>query len=337
MLRFFRSNQLSNVFFLVLYTGLVQLGYFLWPPDRMPDITFHGPSYDLLLDLWPALGSNHTLRHFSSIICLMLTASFINAIVNKWKFTTSSSMLTALGIVLLGSMFYAFTAFGPIWIALILIAPILWQLFLIYGEEQITQRVFYIGFSIGVASTFYPPAIGLLVWVIIGLATIRKFVLREHLVILTGVLVPWIWLLVGYFWFDQLTEFWSYVYHINFAWDSIQAGFHEVDWLKTGVIFSLITGLIFRLTNSLSTSVIQLRKFVRIILLIGPISIIPLLLAFPLSLNDFLLLIIPGGFALGYSLATFEQRMASETVHLVVLALILIGQYVNFAIFNWLS
>jgi hypothetical protein len=113
--------------------------------------------------------------------------------------------------------------------------------------------------------------------------------------------------------------------------------FHEVDWLKIGVVLLLVTGLAVRLFNSLSTSVIQLRKYARIILMMGPLGLLILILAMPIALTDFLVLLIPGGFILGYSLATMERRMAGEAIHMVVLVLILMGQYVSFAVFNWLT
>lgn len=337
MLRFFRSNQLINAFFVLLYAGLVQLGYFFWSNQEAIHHTGIGPAYDLLLQLWPQLGTNAPLQHLAGLACLISLAFFVNGFVNRWRITHHNTMLPALAVILLGSLFRDFTFFGPIWPALLLVPAILWQLFHIYSEERITLSVFYIGFCLGIAIAFYPPIMGLLPWIIFSLATFRKFVLREYLVILVGVLVPWIWLVVGYFWSDNIALLGSYWHVLSIDWAPITTSFHEVDWLKSGVALFLITGLAFRLIGSLSSSVIQLRKYARIMLAIGPLSLVCLILATPLSLSDFLILLIPGGFILGYSLATLERQMASEAIHVTLLVLILMGQYVSFAVFNWLT
>ena len=294
MLRFFRSNQLINAFFLLLYAGLVQLGYFFWSEPGLAPHGEPGPAYDLLTRLWPQLETQPSVQHLAGLACLILLAFLMNGFVNRWRITHHNTMLPALAVVLLGSLFRDFTFFGPIWPALLLVPAILWQLFQIYSDERITLSIFYIGLCTGLAAAFYPPIIGLLPWIVFSLATFRKFVLREYLVILVGILVPWIWLVVGYFWFDSLPLLGSYWHALSIGWRSITDSFHEVDWLKTGIALFLLTGLAFRLIGSLSSSVIQLRKYARVILAIGPLSLVCLILATPLSLSDFLVLLDSG-------------------------------------------
>jgi hypothetical protein len=154
-------------------------------------IPFHEPEPDAHFGFWGALLSQEALA--SKVIApvlILIEAVLINALFNRNEFMERNTYIPSLIYVTVMSVFHSFYFLNGFAVAQLCIILALYQLYQLYQNEDGRRRVFNTGFWLGVACSFHPILVLLilvgfwLIWVI------RPFVLRESILFLVGFLIP---------------------------------------------------------------------------------------------------------------------------------------------------
>jgi hypothetical protein len=153
-----------------------------------------------------ARGANN-LPYIHNIIALVLVVSesiLLNYILNKFEIMAKKTAMPAIFYCLLMSCCKPLTHFYPSLFTNFFILLALFKIGLSYRIDEAFSSIFDASFYIAIASLFYFPSIIIypLIWV--TLIVIRPFIWREWLISLLGLLLPYVFVVVYYFWTDKV-------------------------------------------------------------------------------------------------------------------------------------
>jgi hypothetical protein len=176
---------------------------------------------------------------------------------NRQRMLSHSTWYPGMAYMLITSLLPEWTYFSaPLVVNLILIL-ILSGLFRIYHMQRAQGAVFNIGLGLGIASFLFFPVLSFILWILLSLAIMRPFRLREWLLCLVGVMTPYyfysVYLLFAGEWnlaklFPSFTIGWPYV--------------RQSAWLAGSaflIVLPFLTGG-FYVQESLRRILIQVRK-----------------------------------------------------------------------------
>jgi hypothetical protein len=153
-------------------------------------------------DLIPSLYSRA-----GAFLFICINAYLVNYVFNTHEFYERNSYLPSLVYILLVFLFPMSLRMGEDLIAHTLFILSINQLFNIKQNEDARQMTFLSGLFIGFAATFLPIYLYFLIFIWIGTLSIRPFKLRELLLPLSAVLIPflWVWLIDQHFYQSFIT------------------------------------------------------------------------------------------------------------------------------------
>jgi len=194
IIRFFKTSYFSSLLALIL------LILVLWLPE--PAISPAGISseYTSYLPL------NPWIQQMLAIALFFLTALFINQVGAIHHLTERNSYLTAFFFILIGSAAGFLTQMGPFLPATFFFAFFYQKVFDFQNSTKIITTSFDAGLFLGITSLFFPPAILLVLFAWFALLVYQADQWRAYVSVVLGILLPWLFVLSGYFWFNKLPE-----------------------------------------------------------------------------------------------------------------------------------
>ena len=325
MLRLFQTIQPTALVFLILYTVLLQFGNFVSLPvlqntaqtpisqglfEWLDNIFLHAPKLYLILGV---------------VFCFM-QALILSSLANDSKWLSQSTYLPAMSFILYVSVFPGFSAMSAVMIANLFHLLILRQLVMIYKKTLIYVDAFDIGLLIALASLFYLPSLAMVLFFFIGISLLRPFHLKEWIIGLMGLAVPYFLLSTYLFWNDTLGSFMSthfaplitvgtYVLHLS----------TEILVKVSVFVLLLIFSIILIQANFLRSSV-QHRKFTGLLIWLLIIGTFSFILQDEITLNHFVLAGIPTSMLIAYLLNETKRRGLAEATHFIIIGIILFYQ-----------
>lgn len=204
LISLFRTNQPLALFVLPVIVALLWIPALIHP---IPVNTAHAmPLYELVcgwLTGYPVL---------ASVIGILLVtggAFLLNYFMNDHEVLSRQSYLPSLCYGVLMSCTTPLLGLHPVLFANIFLMVALHKVFSTYRRDMAAGPVFDAGFFIAVAALFYFPSIVLFPVVWVGLAVLRPFIWREWVISVLGLMVPFLFVAVFYFWFDKLEYAWN--------------------------------------------------------------------------------------------------------------------------------
>ena len=128
-----------------------------------------------------------------AFVLVSLNAILINYVFNQHEFFELNNYLPSLVYTLLVFLFPMSLRFGEDLVGHTFFILAIHHFFNIKQNENATNSTFLIGFFIGLASTFLPIYIYFLIFVWLGVISIRPFIWREFLLPIVGILTSIIW------------------------------------------------------------------------------------------------------------------------------------------------
>lgn len=199
IIRFLKSNQPIGIIILPVFGLLLWTSGFIRPQEV--DIYETMPLYNLVCR---GMVNYKLLAVATAFILLMMGAAILNYVINEHEILGKQSYLPALFYILLMSSSPFHLALHPGLFANLFLMLAMNQLFNIYRKEISFSQVFDAGLLIALASLFYLPSILLFPLVWIALIVFRPFIWREWIIALIGLIVPYLYLCVYYFWQGSL-------------------------------------------------------------------------------------------------------------------------------------
>jgi hypothetical protein len=201
MFNLFNKTNYRVQIFIIIITGIT-----LWLPGFInPVIIQKGnnltPLYNISIQI---LQSWKPLVTITGLIFLFLLSFSLNNTLVKHDIIIMNNYLPAFLVVLLGSWHSTLLTFHPALPAALLLLTTANNFLTVSIKDEAFNNLFYIGFSIALASMFYFPAIIFFIIIPIGFIAIKIFSLRAWLLAFTGFFFPYVCLTVWYFCIDKL-------------------------------------------------------------------------------------------------------------------------------------
>ena len=287
----------------------------MWKQHHVPDIETNFGFWGNLLD------QSTLLSQISAGAFIFINAILLNTLFNRNGFMESNNFLPALLYVSFMSIFHSFYFLDGFVIASTLLVLALFELLKLNQNEDARRIVFNASFLIGVACTFYPLMLTLIIFLFWMIWVIRPFVLRESVLTVIGLIIPLIY-----------AGIYGSVYNIKLKNHQISSSSSELlleDVTVMGGIVLLMILLGARTLNAkLQQCSIRLKKLFRVILILANYALLMAIFEyFVFHKKEALSLIfIPLMFFLPYAFGYKKQR-STTTVVFYILILFSVGKF----------
>lgn len=254
MVQLFFGNRSYALLFLP-FLAAIYVGLNIYFPYQLPEADGH---FGFWGDFLP---QSSWISQLLAPGLIFAEALLINSLFNRNEFMERNTYTPALVYVTSMSVFHCFYFLNGFAIALFCIVMAIHQLFQLYQNEDGRRHVFNVGFWFGVACTFHPVLVLMVVVAFWLVWVIRPFVLRESVLLLLGFLVP---LMYG--------GFYS-------AWTGTKIQSEQISSTASGLLLEdviVLSGIIFLMillglgiiSAKIQQSSIRLKKLFRILLIL---------------------------------------------------------------------
>ncbi|MCC6724835.1 MAG: hypothetical protein IT258_10020 [Saprospiraceae bacterium] len=323
MLTFFRTNQVFYSVMLLVYALLLRFSVFIAPFQWEP--SGHGILSEMLYSL---IGSQGVVAHIVAMVLLMGQGYLVNLIGINYRLSNEINLFPGLFYVWCCCAIPDFLYLSPVLLGNTFLIIALYQIFDTYKNPACADKIFNAGLWLGVASLFYFPFAFFLIVLLAALSILRTFNLQELLMIVVGMLLPYLLVGIYYFWFDSFSYFYETQIGRNFGFfEFAQVPFTWDTWVKLALF---VVAMIYVLANSnfyLAKKNIQVQKKINILYWV----LIAAGLSVPFQANltfEHLMMLAPAlGIFLGLSFTSFKPQWA-EALHFLMVVLVLALQFV---------
>ncbi|MCB0583737.1 MAG: hypothetical protein KDD06_00175 [Phaeodactylibacter sp.] len=321
MLAIFRTNQLLASILLVFYVALVRASVWFVPSEWEP--SGYGPLAEWVYN---HIGYAGATADIVAMALLLAHGFFINYFISEHRLASEVSLFPGLFYILASSMLPEFLHLSPLLMANTFFIIVLAEIFATYKKVECAGNIFNIGFWASVGSLFYPSYLFLFILGFIGLNILRAFRFRERLMMLTGLVTPYLLLSAYYFWIGQFSAFWQEGLPASFAFlDFVSAP----NWLvfRSLAIFSiLILVVLFSYRSYIFKQTIQVQRKINILFWGLLCTTLTLLIQANIEIGHLLVTAVPVGIMLSFNFIRMPNRMA-EVIHLLMLVIIFFLQF----------
>ncbi|NRB47563.1 MAG: hypothetical protein HRU41_07805 [Saprospiraceae bacterium] len=254
----------------------------------------------------------------------------LNALVLRDRLGRDANLFPGLFFILICSVLPPFLQLSPLHMANFFYILALFELFGIYKKSDCATNLFNSGLWIAIGSLFYPSYLALFVLIIVAINTLRSLKFRDILIVLSGILVPYIYALVYFYWTDRLSVFMGQQF-------PIQVGIPEMNFpdptlYYISVVFSglLLLVVLFSWGGFLAKNVIQVQKKINILYAALLFSVFAPFFVDIVSLDFLLYLAVPLGVLTSFSFTNMPNQRA-EVIHLIWVVGLLYFHYLVFS------
>jgi hypothetical protein len=194
----------KNSFFAIAFSVIVAMA--LWIPDfgDIPQMEGSVAMMPLERSLVEWTAGHPLMSAIAAVLLLLVFALLIIKIEQAYLIAVQRLYLAPFLFVLLCSTFPAQRCISGAYLAGLLFLLALFFLFRFYKAAKVYDTVFYAGLLLGCAALFYAPAIFLVLLLSIALVLFRQtFRWREHIVAMFGVITPFFYTCIAYFFSDN--------------------------------------------------------------------------------------------------------------------------------------
>jgi hypothetical protein len=308
---------------LIVYILLLRFSVFIAPFQWEP--SGHGVLCDALYD-W--VGSQGLLAHIIAMLLLVGQGYLVNLISINYRLSNEINLLPGLFYVWCCCAIPDFLYLSPVLIGNTFFLIALYQIFDTYKNPACANKIFNAGLGLGIASLFYFPFAFFFIVLLAGLSILRTFNLPELLMILVGMALPYFFVGLYFFWFDQFGNFWESQVSRNlsffefntvtFTWDT---------WVKLAIFFVALTFVLANNNFYLAKKGIQVQKKINILFWVLIAAAVSVPFQAKVTFEHFLLLAPPLGIFLGMTFTATKPQWA-EAIHFLMVVLVLALQFV---------
>jgi len=324
LIRFFKSNQSATFIAIPILVIALWIEGFM---KQVPlEINSSMPVYKLAIYFYSA--KTAIIYRIIALGLIILQAIYLNNIINKHEVLYKKSHLPALLYCILMSLFIPFLNFTPLLLINILLIKLL-DTVLSFYKSTTNDLAFNCGFLMGVCALIYFPSIIIFFLILFGLMILRPFYWRNWVASIIGIILPFYFISIYYFWTDKLEKFWGleipgYFIHlirIDFSFT------RPVKILSIAIAFIVLLSLL-KLQSNFFKNVIRTRNFQIVLLFFFVISGLSLFLCPKIQLEDFSIIAMPSAIFISYYFLSSKKTILVEFLMLLLLLLLIYNQIV---------
>ena len=317
----FRDARLAILFLVPIITAIIWMPvFFLSFPPEYNELSM--PLYRLVK---PLFNFSPGLVKFLSIIFISAQAILLNRIINNNTVLYKNTNLTALVYPLVLSLTPQLLWLHPILFVNFIMIFTLNRLLSTYKHPNPLNRFFDVGFLIALASLFWFPAIFLIFLVFASLPIIRPFVWREWIASIVGLLLPYFFISIYFFWTDRLDFFWLQLIPSQISHELVLNEFYTyVNKSGTALTALLLVPALFRLRANFTKNAIRTRDYQKVLVAFFFISVLIYVLTEDNYHYSIAIVAIPVTVLIAYFFLTLRKRWIYEIIFSIwVIAIVL--------------
>ena len=328
MLSFFKSNNPAVIVFYIFYLIAFRVCCVLFPVDATFVFTHKEPLAKFVFSLLNHFPQAYfTISLVLSAILCFVQALLINNIVNENKILAKKNYLAGSMFIIFFSFFKESLVLSPVTLSLTFLILCTQKIFELIKREKAFGDVFDVGLLIAVAGLFYFPSLLFIIFAYVGLASVRPFTYKEWIVTLLGFLAPFILVLTWYVWNDQTVMMFPDIANVvGKGWLTGTALSH-IDWLILGELVLLTLLSLALLPSALYSSLIQVRKYTTALVFLAMLIVASYFMQQTVGQGHWMLLALPMGIISAMVLMQIKHKVLSEVTYLILILLVLVGQY----------
>lgn len=307
----FRDARLAILILVPFITIAVWLpAFFIDAPSHLRE--FQMPLFKVIVLLFGLPG---WLLNIFAILLISAQAIYFNIVINNNEVLYKDTNLPALFYPLVISFMPELLWLHPILFVNLIMIFTLNRLFSTYKHTNPLNRFFDVGFLVTLASMFYFPAILLIFLVFASIAIMRPFVWREWVVSVVGLLLPFFFVSVYYFWIDKLEHFWLKVIPSQMTNVFLLTGFYA--YVSTAAVAAtaiILILAIITLRSNFSKNAIRTRDYQKIIISFLFISIVVYILTEDTFSYSITITALPVSILMAYYFLTIRRKWIYETL-----------------------
>ncbi len=322
MLNIFRTNQLATTILLLLYIIVLHVSVFVTSAPA-PTAESSGVFSEWVLS---KIGDSVLWNQIAVWLLLLFQAFLINATALEHRLQNESTLFPGLFYVLFCSLFPDFLYLSPALIGNTFFIIAVGQMMQCYKKTSTADRLFNIGFWLGIGGFFYFSSNFLVLWAFIGVTSLRAFRLRETFQILFGLSTAW--LLVGtiYYVTGNWPLLWENTAEAGVAFYDYENADNTLVLIKGGIVGLLVLLAVFSLDAFTSKKVMMVQR--KVIVLYRALFIIALTMLFQanMSLQHLLLFGVPLSFLIAFWFINMK-RSTAESLHFIIFVAVVFYQF----------
>jgi len=249
-------------FLLLFYAAILHVSVF-W--NGVPLEPLQYGVFSELVYAW--VGKTGWLPQAITIVLLFVHGTILNGLNLTHRFIDEVNLYPGLFYVLIACLLPEFLYLSPLHMANTFYLLALVDLMAIYNRPRSAGYIFNAGLWIGIGSLFYFSWFIFVLLAFIALRILRAFDLRERLMVLAGVLVPYILAALSFFWVDQLELFFDRQFGLPFdQFDFRSSGEAPfITYLKLALFTTLLLIVLFSHNRYLTKKTMQVQKKINLL------------------------------------------------------------------------
>ncbi len=321
VLAIFRTNQLFASLLLAFYILLVRGSVLVVPSGWIP--SGYGPLAEWVYN-W--IGYAGQAADLAAIALLLFQAFYLNFFIREYRLASEVSLFPGLFYILVSSMLPEFLHLSPLLMANTFFIIVIAEIFATFKKTDCADHIFNIGFWAAVGSLFYPSYLFLFVLGFVGLNILRAFKFRERLMMLAGLITPYILLSAYFIWKDEFWSFWLERMPGSFAFLDFKPAPLWLAYRSLAIFAVLILVVLFSYRSYLYKQTIQVQRKVNILFWGLLLTVLSLFMQSDIEIGHLLVTAVPLGIMLSFNFIRMPNRMA-EVIHLLILAIVFFLQF----------
>jgi hypothetical protein len=322
-IKFFKSKSL------ILIIALFVIAVFLWIDIFINDLApfTSEKSMPLFNFIFNLFGSLKWLIVITAFGLLFFQTIILNNLATDNEFPSKNTYLPALVYIVLMSSSVNTYPIHPVLFSNFFLLVALNIIFELYGKNESYTDVLNISLLISIASLFYFPCIFFLLLFWISFIVYRIFSLREWVISIVGIILPYIFLGLYYFWNDKLVlriaDYQKFISNIKQI--SIKFSTYQI------VLYSIIGAILILAFYSLLTrsreKAIKNRKFNSIIFWFLILAVVSIIFSSTYSSFHFGIAFIPASLLISNYLIQCKRNWWAELVFTILLGAVIYGTF----------
>lgn len=314
---------------------LLVMWVFILPKTELGNIE---NAFPMFLYAFKSISNNRELMIGLSILAIVLQALFLTFVINRHSVLKENTHLPALMYVVLMSCFPEQLSFNPLLLANFFIIIFLNSIFNFYRSDSASFHVFDAGLFIGIAGLFYWPALFLFPLTMAALVLLRPFNVKEWIVSLLGLVLPFIVFAIVLFWFDKLS-----VNSIMSLLEPFYKMHFSAVYKNTYIILFVILAVLgiaslIKFFQDMSTfAKLRTRKFLMLFVWFFLFAAISYLVSVKRTMISLSFLAIPLSVMFSNYFLSLKKQWLAEGLFLLLLVAVIYNQVINFLQFNPLN
>lgn len=348
MLSFFKVNAVYQIFSLLILLVLIRVPvYLVGLPELIPELQWMlvgeqiNKGFVMYSEIWDntaplsalvyagldgLFGRSQTVYQLAALVVAAFQVIYFNVMINNRDIFAKRNYVPGLIYLLFLNISFDCCTLSPVLMATTFVLMSFGTMVRQISRLQATDEVFEIGFLIGIASLFYPPACIFILWAIASLVFFSGATLRQHSLSMFGFLFPLL-LTALFFYLDGTYEAFSRNF-ISSVFQIRQYNLNDFKTLLATLLLPFGLGILgfLRLVNAFGFNNFQIRCQ-QVMMLWAIVGIVSIGLMPFLAPMQFIIFVPALAFFTINFFNTFKKQWLAELIFLGTFAAILLIHY----------